>query len=392
MVPKNVALRFVSGMITGSWTALIRGFAMTLRFRCLGLTVLLPMSACAEVDLGTIELPDGFEISVYAENVDNARQMALGEQGTVFVGSRRAGKVHAVVDRDGDNKADDVILVAEDLKMPSGIEFHDGALFVGAVDRVLRYDAIESRLDHPPEPIVVSDSLPTEEHHGWKYLRFAPDGRLFLPVGAPCNVCDEPGFAEIRAMDVADGSMQTWSQGVRNSVGLAFHPDTDELWFTDNGRDMMGDDIPDCELNHAPKQGMHFGFPYCHQGDVPDPEFGEGMNCADYVAPEVNLGPHVAPLGLTFYTGSMFPESYNRQVFIAEHGSWNRTEKIGYRIKLVEFDEEGEVTGQRVFAKGWLQGEESWGRPNDVLELPDGSLLVSDDQADVIYRITYAAD
>ncbi|MEE4174655.1 MAG: PQQ-dependent sugar dehydrogenase [Xanthomonadales bacterium] len=348
----------------------------------------LPLAACAQPDLSLVELPDGFSIDYYAEGVENARQMALGDEGTLFVGSRRAGKVHAVVDSDGDFRADRVILIADGLEMPSGIEFREGDLYVAAVSRVLRYPGIESRLDNPPEPEVLVDDLPTETHHGWKYLRFSPAGELFLPVGAPCNVCDEPGFAEVRRLDLESGQTDTWAYGVRNSVGLAFHPQTAELWFTDNGRDWMGDDLPDCELNHAPEQGMHFGFPYCHQGDVPDPDFGEGKTCADYVAPEINLGPHVAPLGLAFYTGDQFPADYRGDLIIAEHGSWNRSDKIGYRLKRVTF-EEGEVTGQEVFAEGWLQGQEDWGRPNDVLVLPDGSLLVSDDKADAIYRIIY---
>jgi glucose/arabinose dehydrogenase len=237
--------------------------------------------------------------------------------------------------------------------------------------------------------VVVTDALPDEAHHGWKYLRFAADGSLFVPVGAPCNICDEPDFATIRRLDVSDGSMEIYARGVRNSVGLAIHPDSGELWFTDNGRDLMGDDIPDCELNHAAQAGLHFGYPYCHQGDLPDPEFGEGYDCASYTPPALKLGPHVAPLGLAFYTGQMFPAAYSKQLFVTEHGSWNRSEKIGYRIKLVHFDAQGRVSGQEVFASGWLQGQESWGRPNDVLVMPDGALLVADDQADVIYRISY---
>lgn len=365
--------------------------AMNLPHRLTAMLALcLPLVACADpdLDLESLSLPEGFSIALYAEGVDNARQMALGDEGTLFVGSRRAGKVHAVIDSDGDQRADQVLLIDSGLKMPSGIAFRDGALYVGARERILRYADIESRLDNPPEPEVVLDSLPDEDHHGWKYLRFAPDGSLFIPVGAPCNICDEEGFAEIRRWDPATGAVETWAMGVRNSVGLAFHPDTGELWFTDNGRDWMGDDMPDCELNHAPEQGMHFGYPYCHQGDILDPEFGEGMNCADYVAPELLLGPHVAPLGLAFYTGTMFPADYRDDLIIAEHGSWNRGEKIGYRLKRVFF-EEGVVSGQEVFAEGWLQGDSAWGRPNDVLVLPDGSLLVSDDEADVIYRITH---
>ncbi len=339
--------------------------------------------------LANIKLPPGFEIRVYAEGVENARQLALGDHGTVFAGSRKAGLVHAVVDRDGDHKADRIYLIDKGLKMPSGLEFRFGSLYVAALDRILRYDDVENWLDQPPRPVVVTDQFPDKTHHGWKYLRFGPDDLLYVPVGAPCNVCDEPGFAQIRRI-LADGSgMETYAEGVRNSVGLAFHPKTKELWFTDNGRDLMGDDMPGDELNHAPEAGMHFGYPYCHQGDTPDPDFGQGKSCSNYAAPALTLGAHVAALGLTFYTGSMFPEEYRNQLFIAQHGSWNRSEKIGYDILLVRFDAEGRVTGSETFASGWLQGQDNWGRPNDVLQMPDGSLLVSDDQAGAIYRIVW---
>jgi glucose/arabinose dehydrogenase len=341
--------------------------------------------------LELIQLPPGFEISVYAEGIENARQLALGDHGTVFAGSRKAGKVHAVLDRDGDHFAEQVYLIDEDLTMPSGVEFKFGSLYVGAVDRILRYDDIESWLDRPPEPELVTTGFPDKTHHGWKYLRFGPDNKLYVPVGAPCNMCDEAGFAQIRRI-FADGSgEEVYASGVRNSVGIAFHPETGELWFTDNGRDMLGDDQPGDELNHAPDAGMHFGYPWCHQGDIPDPEFGEGKSCSDYSAPALVLGAHVAALGLRFYTGSMFPAEYRKQLFIAQHGSWNRSEKVGYNILLVRFDDVGDVSGSEVFASGWLQGDEPWGRPNDILQMPDGSLLVPDDKAHAIYRISYGS-
>jgi len=351
----------------------------------------LPAAASAGVTekLSLLELPPGFEIRIYAEGVENARQLALGERGTVFAGSRKAGKVYAAVDSDGDYKADRVVVVDQALSMPSGLEFRSGSLYVGALDRILRYDAIEDRLDSPPEPQVVTDALPDKTHHGWKYLRFGPDGLLYVPVGAPCNVCDEVGFAQIRRMKADGSDMEVFAAGIRNSVGLAFHPQTKEMWFTDNGRDMLGDDLPGDELNHAAQSGLHFGYPYCHQGDTPDPDFGTGRNCADYTPPALTLGAHVAALGLTFYTGEMFPDRYRNQLFIAQHGSWNRSDKSGYNILLVRFDPAGRVTGSEVFASGWLQGQHNWGRPNDVLQMPDGSLLVSDDQAGVIYRITF---
>ncbi len=370
---------------------------MTKAFMSLAIAVVLTMQpACARsvegLDLESIELPPGFTIELYASGVGNARQLALGEQGTVFAGSRKDGRVWAVVDADGDGFAEQVHVIDEGLTMPSGLAFRDGSLYVGALDRILRYDAIESSLDDPPEPVLVSADFPDKSHHGWKYLRFSEDGWLYVPVGAPCNVCDEPGFAEIRRIRPDGSGMEVYARGVRNSVGLAFHPESGDLYFTDNGRDLLGDNIPACELNRAPEPGLHFGFPYCHQGDVSDPEFGAGRSCADYRPPDLRLGPHTAPLGLTFYTGSQFPPKFRGNLFIARHGSWNRSAKIGYDIVQAFVAEDGSVSGYEVFATGWLQGEKEWGRPNDLLEMPDGSLLVSDDAASVIYRIRHAGE
>lgn len=343
----------------------------------------------ADVRLDQIELPPGFSIEIYAEGVENARQMVRGDGGTIFVGSRSAGKLWAITDADGDQRAETVRLIDDYLKMPSGVEFRDGSLYVGEVDRILRYDNIEAMLDQPPEPVVVTDTLPDKEHHGWKYLRFGADGKLYIPVGVPCNICDEEGFGEIRRMDPDGSNMNVYAKGVRNSVGLAFHPDNGHLWFTDNGRDMLGDDLPADELNYAPQAGMHFGIPYCHQGDLLDEKFGKGRDCADYTPPVAKLDPHGAALGLAFYTGGMFPDEYKNRLFITQHGSWNRTEKVGYRVLVLDVQPDGKVLDIKVFAAGWLQGQEVSGRPNDVLVMPDGALLISDDMAGVIYRISY---
>lgn len=347
-----------------------------------------------ELFLDKLRLPEGFQIEVYARDVPNARHMALGAEGTLFVGSRRAGKVYAITDSDGDHKADQVRVIAEGLKLPTGVAFKDGDLYVSAVTSIVRLDDIESRLDNPPAPVTITEQFP-DKHHGWKYIAFGPDGWLYVPIGAPCNVCDEPEYSNIQRLKI-DGDKvvktETWAEGVRNTVGFTWHPVTRELWFTDNGRDMLGDDMPACELNRAPKPGMHFGFPYCHAGDILDPEFGEGKSCSNYIAPVQKLGPHVAPLGVKFYTGEQFPAAYKNQVFIAEHGSWNRSEKIGYRVTKVTLNDQGEATGYEPFIDGWLQGQEAWGRPVDVLVMPDGAMLVSDDYAGVIYRVTYTGD
>lgn len=353
---------------------------------------LTPEEAARELDeqLAMITLPEGFSISIYADDVPNARGMRLSDSGVLFVGSRRRSDLYAVLDEDNDYKADRVVVIDDDLRLPTGVALRDGDLYVGAVSQILRYDDIEANMENSPEPVVVVDDLPTEEHHGWKFIDFGPDGKLYVPVGAPCNVCDEGDpYATILRMNPDGTDREVFARGVRNSVGFDWHPETGELWFTDNGRDMLGDDLPPCELNHAPEAGLHFGYPYIHGVDISDPEFGEGHSAADYTPPAQPLGPHVAPLGMEFYEGDMFPAEFRHQIFIAEHGSWNRSEKIGYRIVLITLDAEGKVASYEPFAEGWLQGQDAWGRPVDVEVMHDGSLLVSDDQAGRIYRITY---
>ncbi|MDJ0698842.1 MAG: PQQ-dependent sugar dehydrogenase [Woeseiaceae bacterium] len=336
-------------------------------------------------DLDDIVLPPGFDIEVLAE-VPNARSLTLGEKGTIFVSNRRKRSVYAVVLRDDEQP--EVIEILEGRDSPNGIAFHDGDLYVAEVSRVTRLRDIENRLMNPPAAEPLPIDLPDKRHHGWRYIGFGPDGKLYISIGAPCNVCDEDGFAEIVRMDPDGSNRETYARGVRNSVGFTWHPETGELWFTDNGRDMLGDNLPPCELNRVTEAGQHFGFPYCHAGELLDPKFGEGRNCADYEPPVQNLGPHVAPLGVRFYTGAMFPEEYHGQIFVAEHGSWNRSKKIGYRVMLVRL-EHGLPVSYEPFAEGWLQGQDVSGRPVDLLVLEDGSLIVSDDNAGLLYRISY---
>jgi glucose/arabinose dehydrogenase len=354
--------------------------------------VLPPGGPAGTLPLDTITLPPGFAIDVYAGNVTGARSMAMTPNGTLFVGSRGAGNVYAIPDRDGDGKGDAVITVASGLDSPNGVAFRNGSLYVAEISRILRYDDIEENLDDPPEPAVVSDAFPDDRLHGWKFIAFGPDGYLYVPVGVPCNVCDpeDERFGTILRMSPDGTDLEVYARGIRNTVGFDWHPETGELWFTDNGRDWLGDDIPPDELNRAPDAAMHFGFPYCHGAAIPDPEFGAGRSCAEFTPPEQELGPHVAALGMRFYDGGQFPEEYRNRIFIAEHGSWNRLEPIGYRVTMVELENNTPVSYE-VFAEGWLSGRNAWGRPVDVEVANDGSLLVSDDRANAVYRITYGA-
>lgn len=348
--------------------------------------------AHAELKLDKIKLPPGFAIEVYASGVKNSRSMAWGEGGkTLFVGTRTEGKVYAITP---DKK---IHVLAKGLTMPNGVAFRNGSLYVAEVSRILRFDVepwlaktAEGKLAAPPEPVVLVDNFPKDLHHGWKYLAFGPDDQLYVPVGAPCNVCDkaEP-YASILRVSPDGKTRASVARGVRNSVGFDWHPQTKELWFTDNGRDMLSDDTPGDELNRVRALNAHYGYPYCHAGSILDPEFGKGKRCEDYVPPAQVLGAHVAALGMKFYTGKMFPKEYVNQVILAEHGSWNRSGKVGYRLTLVKLDAEGKSSGTTTFAEGWLQGESAWGRPVDVIVAADGALLVSDDEADAIYRISY---
>ena len=363
---------------------------------CAMFAALLPAAAAA-LPFETLRVPPGFHVELLTDAVPNARAMALGRhdgaRGVVYVGSMRAGKVYAVELDHG--RAGAVHTIASGLALPAGVAYRDGSLYVSAVSKILRFDAIDDHLADPPAARVVTDRLPSETHHGAKFIGFAPDGRLYVAVGAPCNICKPDSRHGVLQRMNADGSgLETVASGIRNSVGFDWSPLDQSLWFTDNGRDLLGDDSPSDELNRMQKAGADFGYPYCHQGDTPDPEFGAQRPCSDFVAPAAKLGAHVAALGMRFYRGAQFPEVYRNSIFIAEHGSWNRSRKAGYRVVRVALDGAGQVLREEPFVQGWLQrdgaGRESvWGRPADVLPLPDGSLLISDDLAGAIYRVEY---
>ncbi len=347
--------------------------------------------AVAAPPVERIKLPPGFKVEVFADKVENARSLALGDNGTVFVGTR-SDSVYALADVNGDGKAE-VITIAEGLNAPNGVAFRDGALYVAEINRILRFDNIEANLKKPPKPVVVFDKLPRDGHHGWKFIAFGPDGWLYVPVGAPCNICetDPDVYAALHRMKPDGSQYGVFARGIRNTVGFDWDPNTKELWFNDHGRDMMGDDMPSCELNHAPKAGMHFGFPYCHQGDTPDPEYGSKRKCSEFTPPALKQGGHVAPDGLRFYSGKMFPAEYRNRIFIAQHGSWNRSKKNGYRVMMVTLKEDRKTVDKvEEFATGWMENERAWGRPVDLLVMPDGSMLISDDTASAVYRVTYS--
>jgi glucose/arabinose dehydrogenase len=341
-------------------------------------------------NLSTISMPEGFHIEVYAENIDNARSLVLGDKGTVFVGSRKAGKVYALTDLDQDHRADTTYVLASGMQQPNGVAFYNGDLYVAEISKIWKFEDIEQHLENPPKPQLINDQYPTDKHHGWKYIAFGPDNKLYVPVGAPCNIClsTDDIYASITRMDPDGSNMEIYAQGIRNTVGFDWHPEDQVLWFTENGRDWMGDNKPPDELNRAPKPGMHFGYPFCYGNNKTDEEFEGQKDCSQFTKPVQNLGPHVAALGMIFYTGNMFPEKYKNQVLIAEHGSWNRTVPIGYRVMMVQLDG-NKALSYEPFAEGWLQDGKAWGRPVDILQMPDGAILVSDDAANVIYRIYY---
>ncbi|MGZ5079907.1 MAG: PQQ-dependent sugar dehydrogenase [Usitatibacter sp.] len=337
-----------------------------------------------EIPVDKIKVPPGFTVSVYASGMPNARSMVFGKNGTLFVGSRFPGNVYAVTSK-GESKT-----LAKGLYRSNGVAYKNGTLYVAELSRIIAFDNIDDKLDNPGPYRVVFDALPKDEPHGWKFMKLGPDCWLYFQIGSPGNIVMPPyTHAQIVRLDPDKKVLETVVRGVRNSVGMDFNPKTKQLWFTNNGRDWVGDDLPNDTLHHVSHKGQNFGFPFCHQGDLLDDEFGQGRTCDEFDKPDLKLGPHVAALGMRFYTGSQFPAEYRNNIFIAEHGSWNRTKKTGYNVSRVVLDDKGKIVKYEPFATGWLQGEEFWGRPADVQVAPDGSLLVSDDVAGAIFRIAY---
>ena len=339
--------------------------------------------------LPKLKVPAGFKVETYASGILDARGLRHGDKGTVFVSSLFvAGKIYAITGGKGKHE---VKTILSGLQLPNGIEFRNGSLYVATPKEITRYDKIEDNLDKPPQPVMVYDKLPGDVPHGWKFIKFGPDGKLYVPVGAPCNICmPDEDHAQIFRINADGSGKEVVARGVRNSVGFDFDPRTKELWFTDNQRDWLSEDMPLDELNHVTKPGkQHFGYPFCHSGLMVDPVFGWGKSCSDYDKPAVTLGPHNAPLGMRFYTGKMFPAKYRNAIFIARHGPWNRTNKYA-DVAVAFVNAKGKVTSVEPFLTGFVKDNAYVGRPVDVMVMPDGSMLVSDDHAGAVYRISYA--
>lgn len=378
----------------------LRYLTQTIFIAVLCSTFFYPLAAA---NLDKLIVPDGFTLSLLTDEVPDARQLALSPQGILYVGSFKSGKLYAVLPASKSQKASlektlkravksKVRIIAENLLMPSGLSFIGDDLYVGAVNKIIKFSDIDTQLKQSsklPNSSIVSSALPDKTHHGWKYLSTGPDGNLYIPIGAPCNIClsENPLFASIQKMNPETGVMTAYAQGVRNSVGLAWHPVTGNLWFSDNGRDMLGDDVPPDEINELSQAGSHFGYPYVHAGDIPDPEFGAHKNPQNFIPPVYKVQAHSATLGLSFNTAKKFPHKYHNALFIAEHGSWNRSSKVGYQVSVLRW--EGEQAIYEVFISGWLDKEDNWGRPNDVLFTAEGDLLISDDKAGAIYKLSY---
>ena len=347
----------------------------------------------SELPLDKLKVPPGFKVEVWADGVPEARSLALGDNGTVFVGNRNLKDVYAIVDRGGKREVKKILA---GLNAPNGVAFHKGTLYVAERGRITAYEGIEGKLDNPPPARVVIDNLDPQNQagHFWKFLAMGPDGKLYFNVGAPGNIVMPAYYqASVNRVDPQTGVMERVAQGVRNSVGFDWNPKTKQLWFTNHGRDWISDEMPNDTLNRVTAKGMNFGYPFCHQGDFLDPDFGKGRTCKEFDAPMAKLGPHIAPLGMRFYNGTMFPAEYRGNIFIAMHGSWNKTSKIGYNVTRVILDEKGGVAKMEPFLEGFLTDPKAdppmWGRPVDVMVMRDGAMLVSDDYNGIIYRVSY---
>ncbi|MBI2209982.1 MAG: PQQ-dependent sugar dehydrogenase [Deltaproteobacteria bacterium] len=343
-----------------------------------------------KLPVAQLKLPKGFKVEVYASGIANARSLRLGDKGTVFVSNRVLDKIYAIFERDGKRETK---VIASGLDRPNGLAFHAGTLYIAEGTKISKLEKIEDNLDNPPQPVVIYDDLPNHQSHGWKFMAIGPDNKLYFNVGAPCNICVPPvENAQIRRINLDGSGVEVVARGVRQSVGFDWHPVTKELYFTDNGRDWLSEDLPEDELNRVTRIGQHCGFPYCHQGNFTDRDVGWGRSCDEFVKPVALLGPHSAALGMRFYTGRMFPTAYRNAIFIARHGSWNRTKKIGGDVVVAKLSKDGTVKSIEPFLTGFLQNNEYSGRPVDVQVTKNGSLLVSDDYAGAVYRVTYATE
>ena len=374
------------------YSKLIIAFFITLNVNFISLLI------NANSNLDSLVLPTGFKISIYADDLNTPRQISETDDGYVIVGSKTGDKIYALFDKDLDGYAEQKILIADELQNPTGVSVYDGDLYFAEIDTIWIIKNIDEWLNKDlktlPKKTIYMNNLPSETWHGFKYIDFGPDGNLYIPVGVPCNICIEPQTKDSRFAAIhkyKDGELVTVADGVRNSVGFDWHPLTKKMYFSDNGRDWLGDDSPSCELNVVNEEGSFYGYPYKHSKDVIDPEFGHLIPTIDkkFVDPIAELGPHVAPLGIAFYDGNVFPDKYKNSVFVALHGSWNRSKKSGYTIVFVKLDNDGNYLYQEDFITGWLSNESAWGRPVAPFIMKDGSMLISDDKYNVIYRVSY---
>jgi glucose/arabinose dehydrogenase len=348
-----------------------------------------PLAAAADkVPVDKLKVPKGFKVEVYASGIPNARSLRLGDKGTVFVSNRTLDKIYAIVDKGGKRE---VKVIAKDLYRPNGIALHDGTLYIAELSQISKIEKIEDNLDNTPKPTVIYSDLPKDEPHGWKYLTVGPDNKLYFNVGAPCNICmPPPTHAQIRRINLDGSGAEVVARGTRQIVGMDWHPTLKQLYFTENARDWLSEELPNDKLNRLTQPGKdNFGYPYCHQGNIPDPEFGWGHSCDEFTKPVALLGPHAAPLGIKFYTGNAFPAEYRGQAFIARHGSWNKSKKIGGDIVVAKLNKDGTLKSLDPFLTGFIQDNNYVGRPVDLLVMKDGSLLISDDYAGAIYRVSY---